>query len=104
MPYPSIRRKDQLEQEVDSALGGGQQIQEARTVRPKENLQTQKDEIPNMDERQAQARAAGNTQKRPAITETITRERPKIGRNERVTIKNVMSGLKNSAVAEQKVA
>ena len=67
-------------------------IREAKRVKPKEKLQEQKDEIPNMDERAAQSRAAGNTQGAPQRTETIVRERPKIGRNERVTIKNVMSG------------
>ncbi len=45
-----------------------------------------------MDERAAESRAAGQTQAQPQITETIVRERPKIGRNERVTIKHVMSG------------
>ncbi len=72
----------------------GSNIQEAATVRrPKENLQTTKEEIPNSDELAAQNRAAGQTQReRPSVTETITRERPKIGRNDRVTIKNVMSG------------
>ena len=71
-----------------------QQIQEARQVRrPKENLQTSKEEIPNSDELAARSRAAGQTQgQRPPITETIIREKPKIGRNERVTIKNVLSG------------
>ncbi len=70
------------------------EIQEARTVRrKKENLKTTKEEIPNSDELAAQNRAARQTQgRRPQITETIIRERPKIGRNERVTIKNVMSG------------
>ncbi len=70
------------------------QIQEARQVRrPKEKLQTSKEEIPNSDELAARNRAAGQTQgQRPQITETITRDKPKIGRNERVTIKNVMSG------------
>ncbi|SFR50246.1 protein translocase subunit secA [Robiginitalea myxolifaciens] len=70
------------------------QIQEARQVRrPKEKLQTSKEEIPNSDELAARSRAAGQTQgQRPQITETITRDKPKIGRNERVTIKNVMSG------------
>ena len=38
-----------------------------------------------------QSRAAGNTQ-RQQVTETIVREQPKIGRNDRVTIKHVMSG------------
>ncbi|MEZ4778600.1 MAG: preprotein translocase subunit SecA [Flavobacteriaceae bacterium] len=69
-----------------------QQIQEARQVRPKEKLNEQKEEIPNMDERAAQSRAVGNTQQRPQITETITRDKPKIGRNDKVTIKHVMSG------------
>ncbi len=70
------------------------EIQEARTVRRKrENLKTTKEEIPNSDELAAQNRAAGQTQgRRPQITETIVREKPKIGRNERVTIKNIMSG------------
>ena len=70
------------------------EIQEARSVRrKKENLKTTKEEIPNSDELAAQNRAAGQTQgRRPQVTETIVRERPKIGRNERVTIKNIMSG------------
>ena len=69
-----------------------QNIQEARQVKSNDKLKTQKDEIPNMDERAAEARAAGNTQRQQQVTETIVRERPKIGRNERVTIKHVMSG------------
>ncbi|MBL4887522.1 MAG: preprotein translocase subunit SecA, partial [Flavobacteriaceae bacterium] len=70
-----------------------QQIQEARRVRPKEKLTAQKDEILNTDERAEQARAAGSAQSQQRhVTETIVREQPKIGRNERVTIKNVVSG------------
>ena len=74
--------------------GNPNEIQEEKNVRrPKENLQTQKDEIPNSDELAAQNRAVGQTQgRRPQITETIVRERPKIGRNDRVTIKNFISG------------
>ncbi|MCL5245927.1 preprotein translocase subunit SecA [Cellulophaga sp. 20_2_10] len=76
--------------------GESSDIQEARTVRkPKVNLQTTKEEIPNSDELAAQSRAAGQStsgNNRPAVTETITRQSPKIGRNDRVTIKNVMSG------------
>jgi preprotein translocase subunit SecA len=70
------------------------EIQEARNVkRSKDNLQTSKAEIPNSDELAARNRAVGQNQgQRPQVTETITREQPKIGRNERVTIKNVMSG------------
>ncbi|MFT7071045.1 preprotein translocase subunit SecA [Patiriisocius sp. Uisw_017] len=70
-----------------------QQIKEAREVRRKDNLSEQKDEIQNLDERSAQSRAAGQTQQQQRqVTETITREMPKIGRNDKVTIKHVMSG------------
>lgn len=92
---------DKVNKEVISFLfkgeipqGNQQQVSDAEKVRrPKEQLETSKEEIPNMDERSAQARAAGNTQpQQQQVTETIIRERPKIGRNERVTIKNVMTG------------
>jgi len=92
---------DKVNKEVISFLFKGElptentnQIQEARTVRrPKEKLKVSKEEIPNSDELAAQNRAVGQSQgQRPQKTETIVRERPKIGRNDRVTIKNVMSG------------
>ncbi|MFS4449550.1 preprotein translocase subunit SecA [Maribacter sp. 2307UL18-2] len=92
---------DKVNKEVVSFLfkgelpsGNPNEIREERNVRrPKENLQTSKEEIPNSDERAAQSRAiAQNQGGRPAITETIVREKPKIGRNDRVTIKNIMSG------------
>ncbi|WP_459209923.1 preprotein translocase subunit SecA [Aquimarina rhabdastrellae] len=71
-----------------------QNIAEARQEAPKEALETSKEEVLNMDERAAQARAAGQTtqQQQPRVTETITREQPKIGRNDKVTIKNVRNG------------
>jgi preprotein translocase subunit SecA len=92
---------DKVNKEVVSFLfkgelpsGNPNEIQEARNVRrPKVATTTTKEEIPNSDERAAQSRAiAQNQGGRPAVTETITRERPKIGRNDRVTIKNIMSG------------
>jgi len=92
---------EQVNKEIVSFLfkgelpsGNPNEIQEAASVqRPKENLQTTKEEIPNSDERAAQSRAiAQNQGRRPAVTETIVREQPKIGRNDRVTIKNIMSG------------
>lgn len=92
---------DKVNKEVISFLfkgeipqGNQQQVADAGKVRrPKEKLETSKEEIPNMDERSAQSRAAGNTQpQQQQVTETIVRERPKIGRNERVTIKNVITG------------
>ena len=72
--------------------GNTQDISEARQIKRKENLETSKEEIPNMDERAAQNRAAGQTQGQQQVTETIVREQPKIGRNDKVTIKHVMSG------------
>ncbi|MFD2727385.1 preprotein translocase subunit SecA [Hyunsoonleella rubra] len=66
-------------------------IQEAR-ARKREKVETSKEEIPNLDERSAQNRAAGNTQRQQQVVETIVRDRPKIGRNDRVTIKHVLNG------------
>jgi len=81
-----------------------QQIREAQVSRPKEKLNEQKEEIPNMDERAAQARAAGQTQpQHQQITETITRDHPKIGRNDKVTIKHVMSGENKSMKYKQAI-
>jgi preprotein translocase subunit SecA len=90
---------DQVNKDVISFLFKGEipqettnNIQEAKR-RKQEKLQTQKDEIPNMDERAAQNRAAGEgASRQQQVVETIVREQPKIGRNDRVTIKHVMSG------------
>ncbi len=70
-----------------------QQIREAHQVTSNKNLKEQKDEIQNLDERSSVSRAAGRTQgQQQQVTETIVREQPKIGRNDKVTIKHVMSG------------
>jgi len=91
---------DQVNKDVISFLFKGEipqetanTIQEAR-ARKQEKLETQKDEIPNMDERAAQNRQAGEgaSRQQQQVVETIVREQPKIGRNDRVTIKHVMSG------------
>ena len=90
---------DQVNKDVISFLFKGEipretanNIQEAKT-RLREKVQTTKDVIPNMDERSAQSRAAGaNTQKSSSIIETIVRKQPKIGRNDKVNIKNLISG------------
>ena len=89
---------DQVNKDVISFLFKGEipqetanTIQEAKT-RGREKVKTTKDVIPNMDERAAQSRATGNRQRAPQVVETIVREQPKIGRNDKVTIKNVMSG------------
>jgi preprotein translocase subunit SecA len=89
---------DHVNKDVISFLFKGEIPQEtANTIkeaksRRREKVQTTKDVIPNMDERAAQARAAGNTQRKTQSVETIVREQPKIGRNDRVTIKNIISG------------
>ncbi|WP_299226503.1 preprotein translocase subunit SecA [uncultured Psychroserpens sp.] len=90
---------DQVNKDVISFLFKGElptetqnTIQEAK-ARKQEKLQTQKDEIPNMDERAAQNRAVGaGASRQQQVVETIVRDKPKIGRNDRVTIKHVMSG------------
>lgn len=90
---------DQVNKDVISFLFKGElpsettnAIQEARQVRSKEQLETRKEEIPNMDERSAQSRAAGSNTQRQEVVETIVRDKPKVGRNDKVTIKHVMSG------------
>lgn len=70
-------------------------ISEAKQVAEKEDYTTSKEEVLNSDERAAQNRAAGANAGQPQerqITETIVRDAPKIGRNDTVTVKNVMSG------------
>ncbi len=66
-------------------------IQEAREVRTKENYIESKEEVLNSDEMAERNHEAGQTQQRQ-VTETITRDAPKINRNDNVTIKHVMSG------------
>jgi len=98
---------DQVNKEVISFLFKGEipqetanVIQEAKTRR-REKTQTSKETIQNLDERSAEARAAGNTQRQPQVVETIVRNQPKIGRNDRVTIKHVMSGEKKTVKFKQ---
>jgi preprotein translocase subunit SecA len=93
---------DKVNREILSFLFKGEladnnpdRIQEAREQRrKKENYKTSKEEVLNSDERAAASRQAmqQSQQQRPQVTETIVRDKPKIGRNERVTIKNVMTG------------
>lgn len=85
---------DKVNREVLSFLFKGElplqannQISEARQQRKRENLNLSKEEVQNTTQ---QAISQGQQQQAPV--ETIVREKPKIGRNERVTIKNVMSG------------
>ena len=83
---------DEINKEVLSFLFKGElpkqsnQISEARDQR-KERLNTSKADVQNSTEQ-----AISNSRQQPEPVETIVRDQPKIGRNERVTIKNVMSG------------
>jgi len=102
---------DQVNKDVISFLfkgeipeGNTSNIQEARQVKRREQVETTKEEIPNLDERAAQSRAAGQqTQQRPQKTETIVRDQPKINRNDKVTLKNVMSGESKSMKYKQAI-
>jgi preprotein translocase subunit SecA len=92
---------DEVNKEVISFLFKGEipqrdssAIQEARSQAPREQTQTRKEEVRNLGEQAAQNRAAGQGAGRPSqqVTETIVRDQPKIGRNDKVTIKSVTNG------------
>ena len=69
-------------------------IQEAKRPRSKEKFNISKDEVLNTEEMAQRSRqvGAGASQAQRQMIETITREHPKIGRNEKVTIKNINTG------------
>jgi preprotein translocase subunit SecA len=71
---------------------GNAAIQEAKQVRSKENYTESKAATEINDSAQANKQAGEMASQRPAVTETIVREMPKINRNDTVTIKHVMSG------------
>ena len=69
-------------------------VQEAHVPqRSNEHYQTNKEEVLNSDEMAAQAREVGQqaSQKR-SVVETIIREQPKVGRNDKVVIQNIRTG------------
>ena len=66
---------------------GRAQVSEARKQQ-REKLNLRKEEVQNSTEKAI----ANSRQQQEGPVETIVREQPKIGRNERVTIKNIMSG------------
>jgi len=102
---------EEVNKEVISFLFKGElpqresdQITEARQRKSKEQLQTQKEEIQNLDERAAQSRKAGaQASQQQQVVETIVREQPKIGRNDKVTIKHVGSGEEKSMKYKQAI-
>ena len=68
-------------------------IKEAES-RKKEKFNTSKDQVLNTEELASRRRkVSGNSNKKSeAVTDTIVREVPKIGRNEKVEIKNISTG------------
>ena len=69
-------------------------IQEAKRPNRKEKLKTSKDDVLNTEELAAKSRSIGASagQRSKPTIETVVRDLPKIGRNDRVTIKNVQNG------------
>jgi preprotein translocase subunit SecA len=96
---------DEINKEVLSFLFKGElpvqdrsQISEARSTK-RERLNTSKADVQNSTE---QAIQNSRPQSQEPI-ETVKREQPKIGRNERVTIKNVMSGQEKEVKYKQAI-
>ena len=96
---------DEINKEVLSFLFKGElptqdtsQISEARQQK-REKLNLRKDDVQNSTEQAI----SNSRQQQHEPVETIVRERPKIGRNERVTIKNVMSGAEKEVKYKQAI-
>ena len=69
------------------------EIREDRQTRRKEKYNTSKEEVLNSDELANRNRQVGsNVSAKQNIIETVVRENRKIGRNERVKIKNIQTG------------
>ena len=69
------------------------EIREDRQARRKEKYNTSKEEVLNSDELANRNRKVGaNVSQKQNIIETVVRENRKIGRNERVKIKNIQTG------------
>ncbi|MDO6738637.1 preprotein translocase subunit SecA [Wenyingzhuangia sp. 2_MG-2023] len=81
-----------------------QEISEAKTTQHKpQNIQASKQEVLNSSE-DANRRAIENSQpQQQPIQETIVREQPKIGRNDKVTIQNVQTGEKKETKFKQAI-
>ena len=65
-------------------------VKEASSRKPL-SVNTSKDEIPNTEELRQRNRAITNRQSNQPV-ETIVRSKPKVGRNDKVTIKNIKNG------------
>ena len=78
------------------------EIKEDRQTRRQQAYKTSKEEVLNSDELARQNRdIGGNVSQKNNMVETITREKRKIGRNERVTVRNMQSGEKKELKFKQ---
>ena len=75
---------------AEIATDSNKNVQEAGLRRPLK-VNTSKDEIPNTEELRQRNRAITNRQQNIPV-ETIVRTKPKVGRNDKVTIKNIKNG------------
>ena len=75
---------------AEIATDNNSDVQQATSKKPL-NVNTSKEEIPNTEELRQRNRAVTNRQSNSTI-ETIVRTQPKVGRNEKVTIKNIKNG------------
>ena len=75
---------------AEIATDNNRDVQQATSKKPL-NVNTSKEEIPNTEELRQRNRAVTNRQSNSTI-ETIVRTQPKVGRNDRVTIKNIKNG------------
>ena len=75
---------------AEIATDSNKNVQEAGTRKPLK-VNTSKDEIPNTEELRQRNRAITNRQQNSPV-ETIVRTKPKVGRNDKVTIKNIKNG------------
>ena len=78
------------------------EIKEDRQTRRQQAYKTSKEEVLNSDELARRNRdIGGNVSHKNNMVETITREKRKIGRNERVTVRNMQSGEKKELKFKQ---
>jgi len=91
---------DQLNKDILTFLFKGSlptnnpnEIREDRQTRRREKYSTSKEEVLNSDELANRNRQVGsNISSNKSVVETVVREKRKIGRNERVKVKNIQSG------------
>jgi len=75
---------------AEIATNSNKNVQQAGSRKPLK-VNTSKEEIPNTEELRQRNRAITNRQQNSPV-ETIVRTKPKVGRNDKVTIKNIKNG------------